>query len=112
MVARHLTVLLVIILLSACGGAPAASKYAQFNGTWQSDLLTFSIDLDKLTYTNVSGGLTDAPITILAEQANEVRFNLADDTAGTAPWTLRLQEDGKLMVVAEGMLPVILTRAP
>jgi hypothetical protein len=60
----------------------------------------------------VAGGLTDAPIKIITEQGNEVMFNLADETAGTAPWTLQAQGDGTLQVSAPGMLPVTLTRAP
>ena len=100
------------LLLAGCG-APAASKYAAFNGSWQSDLLTFSIDLDKKTYSNAIGGLTNAPIEILAEQDNAVTFNLTDSSLGTKPWTLRTQEDGSLRVEEDGKpLPVILKRSP
>lgn len=102
----------LLFLLTACG-TPAVSKYAAFNGTWQSDLLTFAIDLDKKTYTNAPAGLENAPIEIVSEQANTVTFNLTDKTLGTKPWTLRAQEDGTLLVEEEGkILPVILKRAP
>jgi hypothetical protein len=100
----------LIVWLCCCSQKP--SLHDRLNGTWQSDLMTVTIDFNKGVYSGVAMGQTFSEgLKLLSENANLVTFLAGKD----ATIMVQMQQDGSIMLTKEGPeggIPIILKRSP
>lgn len=102
----RLAAALLALALAACDDPPA--PHERLNGTWTSNIATAQFDFAAGVYKGVSlGEPFDKKLKLVEEMGNSVVF-MSDDTRITA----QLQDDGSVVLMKEGGLPVRLTRAP
>lgn len=97
--------LILIFFMFACSGEKKAHE--KLNGTWESKVMTVSFDFSKEKYSGISlGQAFDKKLTLVSEQGNAVVFK-SNDTQITA----QIQEDGSVILMKEGGIPIVLKRA-
>jgi hypothetical protein len=103
---RLLSLCLVVILLQiSCSKTPG--PHERLNGTWQSDLMTVTIDFAGGRYSGVAFGQPFSKrLTLVSEYANVVTFK-SDETAIVC----QIQSDDRILLTKEGGIPVLFTRA-
>ncbi len=85
----------------------AVSKLA---GTWQNDLMTVKIDLQRGKYEGIAmGEKFEKKLAIVKELGNTVEFTTGEGE-GKATILAQFQEDGSLMLTKEGGIPLIMKR--
>lgn len=107
---RHTLLVCLLLVLVACGGTPESENLAKLNGTWNSDLATYTFNTADMTMTRIAlGQETSGPITVVRAAGNSLV--LTSEGGSGKPLTATFQEDGKLLLGQEGAIPLVLTKA-
>jgi hypothetical protein len=90
--------------LAGCGGHAVPSH--DLDGTWQSRVITVTMNFEQQTYQAVFLGDTHLrKLTFLSEEGNVVRFKIDDINV-----TCQILEDGSIVLTRENGIPVRLVR--
>jgi hypothetical protein len=103
-------------VLCSCAPKPAPAPHDLLNGTWQSNIMTVTIDFNHGTFAGVAMGQPfSLRMKLISEQGNVVTFR----TGKVSTEIAQIQDDGSVMLTKEvtkddpdGGIPLVLKRAP
>lgn len=100
--------LFALMVLVGCGSSSSAQSPSQrLNGTWESNVMTVTIDFNSSTYNGVAlGEQFNKTLKLVSENENVVVF-LSDDATITA----QIQDDNHIILKKDKGLPIALTRS-